>query len=308
MVKWCMVVQDNARVSPRDIYVQRVNAVMDHVESHLADDLQLERLAEVAQFSPFHFHRIFAATTGETLSRFINRVRLERSTVLMRQHPARALTQIAYECGFSSSSAFTRSFRERYQTTPSVWRARRHALSPNQTEEMTPPDVLLKQIEEPWSTPVQLVQLDPCEVGYVRHFGPFQGQSQIFTKMFSELYQWATPLGYVTDATLILAAYHDSPTLTSEEHLRVSACIEVPKEAKPSGAIGRMQMAGGLHAVGSFVLSPKDYEAAWNWMWGHWLPNSGYEPTDSPAFERYVNPSQTADSMDVEICIPVKAM
>ena len=48
-------------------YEQRVNRVIDHVRAHLAEELSLDRLARVAAFSPFHFHRIFRAITGETL-------------------------------------------------------------------------------------------------------------------------------------------------------------------------------------------------------------------------------------------------
>jgi len=40
-------------------YEKRVNQVIDHVHDHLAEDLQLERLARIALFSPFHFHRLF---------------------------------------------------------------------------------------------------------------------------------------------------------------------------------------------------------------------------------------------------------
>jgi AraC-like DNA-binding protein len=57
--------------SNRREYERRINRVIDHVQAHLANDLTLERLAGVAVFSPFHFHRIFAAITGGTLSDFI---------------------------------------------------------------------------------------------------------------------------------------------------------------------------------------------------------------------------------------------
>ena len=48
-------------------YIDRVNRVVDHVLAHLAEPLRLADLAEVAHFSPFHFHRIFSAMVGETI-------------------------------------------------------------------------------------------------------------------------------------------------------------------------------------------------------------------------------------------------
>ena len=50
----------------RTIYIERVNAVIDYIEHHLADDLSLSTLADVAHFSPYHFHRVFSTLVGET--------------------------------------------------------------------------------------------------------------------------------------------------------------------------------------------------------------------------------------------------
>ena len=83
----------------RPIYIERVNAVIDYIEAHLADELSLSTLADVAHFSPYHFHRVFSTLVGETLSRFISRLRIERSATLLIQHPQRAITDIAADCG-----------------------------------------------------------------------------------------------------------------------------------------------------------------------------------------------------------------
>ena len=50
-------------------YARRVNRVIDHVREHLGDELSLAGLARLAAFSPFHFHRVFRAVTGETAVR-----------------------------------------------------------------------------------------------------------------------------------------------------------------------------------------------------------------------------------------------
>ena len=62
----------------RKEYIRRVNIVIDFVEKNLDKDLSLEFLSDKAYFSPFHFHRIFSAIVGETVSSFINRKRIER--------------------------------------------------------------------------------------------------------------------------------------------------------------------------------------------------------------------------------------
>ena len=48
-------------------YLHRINKVIDYIEHHLNEELNIEKLSEVACFSPFHFNRIFSAFVGETL-------------------------------------------------------------------------------------------------------------------------------------------------------------------------------------------------------------------------------------------------
>ena len=83
---------------------------MDYVRRNLDSDLSLDELAKVAYFSPYHFHRIFKATTGETLVQFTQRARLERAAYLMKASPERELGSIALEVGFSAQSDFSRVF------------------------------------------------------------------------------------------------------------------------------------------------------------------------------------------------------
>ncbi|MFP4469190.1 MAG: AraC family transcriptional regulator [Bacteroidales bacterium] len=73
----------------RQEYIARINRVMDFVERNLSADLNLETLAGVANFSPFHFHRLFSAMTGETLNHFIRRARLERAEHPQKKHIVR---------------------------------------------------------------------------------------------------------------------------------------------------------------------------------------------------------------------------
>src|SRR5580700_7656659 len=100
-----------ATESTRNEYAARMNRDMDYLQEHLADPLDLERLAAVACFSPFHFHRLFSAWMGETLQVFVHRLRLERAAQLLVFNRVRSISDIALECGFSSSSAFARAFK-----------------------------------------------------------------------------------------------------------------------------------------------------------------------------------------------------
>ena len=110
---------DGARLE----YDKRVNRVIDHVRAHLAEPLTLADLARVAAFSPFHFHRVFRAITGETLFGFIQRVRVERAAAaLIGRHDASVL-EIALDHGFASAATFARAFRTHFGMSATRWRA-----------------------------------------------------------------------------------------------------------------------------------------------------------------------------------------
>ena len=96
-----------------------MNRVVDHIQRHLADPLDLGQLAAVACFSPFHFHRLFRAWTGETLQAFVHRLRLERAAQLLVFDQFQSISNIALECGFSSSNAFARAFKMAFGTSAS---------------------------------------------------------------------------------------------------------------------------------------------------------------------------------------------
>ena len=58
-------------------YNRRMHAVVDYIDRHLDQKLDLAALADVASFSPFHFHRLFRALMGEALGDYVRRRRLE---------------------------------------------------------------------------------------------------------------------------------------------------------------------------------------------------------------------------------------
>ncbi len=112
----------------RQEYVSRINNVMNYVDKHLDSTLNLRVLAEVANYSPYHFHRIFTVMTGETPNAYVLRKRVERAAMFLLNNPKISITEIAYSCGFGSVSLFSRSFRAYFGTTAKDYRMREKAI------------------------------------------------------------------------------------------------------------------------------------------------------------------------------------
>jgi AraC family transcriptional regulator len=306
---------------------------MDHVERNLDRPLTLEELAGVACFSPFHFHRLFTALTGETLHQFILRVRVERAANQLRQNPGKSITAIALDCGFGSSAAFARAFRAAFGTTASGWRAGSSKIRQSKGKAgqesagparydppvgvMVTPDESDGREKMPSRTlPVKEAQsvrietIDAMPVAYVRHVGPYAGDAKLFERLFGTLCQWVGARGLFGPTTKLLTIYHDNPEVTSPDKLRISVCATVPAGTRAEGDVGTMTVDGGKYAVAKYELDPSEYGAAWNWLMGVWLPSSGFQPDDRHCFELTLNnpKEHPAGKHIVEIWEPVRPL
>jgi AraC family transcriptional regulator len=98
----------------------RLRRVLAYVEEHLAEDITVSNLAKVACLSVFHFTRAFAAATGVPPNRYVSRRRLETARAMIAT--GSSLSEIAFNCQFSSQSSFTRAFRRATGMTPAEYR------------------------------------------------------------------------------------------------------------------------------------------------------------------------------------------
>jgi AraC family transcriptional regulator len=99
----------------------RLKRVLAYIEEHLADDITVADLANVACLSIFHFTRAFAASMGVPPHRYVSRRRLESAKAMIATGRA-SLGEIALDCRFSSQSSFTRAFRRATGMTPAEYR------------------------------------------------------------------------------------------------------------------------------------------------------------------------------------------
>lgn len=317
-------------------YLARIHRVMDHIEAHLGEPMTLEALAGVACFSPFHFHRIFSANAGESLSRFILRLRLERAANQLLAQRDKSVTAVALDCGFGSSAAFARAFRTAFGASASEWREhdgkirqangkaredrdRRGGDHDGRTPAMTaggpsdrssemPPSPNVLPVKEAES--VRIEMLDRTTVAYVRHVGPYAGDEALFGRLFGRLCQWAGPRGLLGPSAKFLTIYHDNPEITDEDRLRISVSITVPEGTRPEGEVGVMTIEPGKYVVARFTLDASEFGAAWNWLMAAWFPSSGYQPDDRYCFELALNdPHQHPEHKHVvEIWEPVRSL
>lgn len=100
---------------------RRLRRVLDLIEAKLADDLNLQDLANAACLSPFHFARSFRNTMGKTPHQYLVERRIARAKQMLAARVA-SLADIAAHTGFKTQSGFTRTFRKATGETPGRFR------------------------------------------------------------------------------------------------------------------------------------------------------------------------------------------
>jgi AraC family transcriptional regulator len=104
-------------------YGQRLRRVLTYVEEHLDEDLSLNKLAQLACLSPYHFHRIYRSMPGEKVAQTVRRLRLHQAGADLSSSGT-PTTEVAKQAGFSTVEGFTRAFADDCGLPPGVFRDR----------------------------------------------------------------------------------------------------------------------------------------------------------------------------------------
>lgn len=315
--------------TPREDYLGRVHRVMDHIDAHLADPLDLPSLAAVAAFSPWHFHRVFLAVAGETPGDRVRRRRLEVAALRLLATPARTALSIALDVGFGSAEVFTRAFKAHFGVTPSAWRRgghrawsqARHAQLRNihQAHGKAHQDLAALLADDRRTAgadrgstskgstmKVTIDTLPPLRVAYLRHVGAY-GDPAIGA-LWQRFAAWCTAQGLAGRACW--GVTRDAPDITVPEQCRYDCAVEVDEGFRPSGPIAVQTVPGGLYACTDFTGPASRIHDAWMVLCGDWLPGSGWQSDDRPSLEAYgtgLSVDPVTGAFSCRLCFPVRA-
>ena len=263
------------RVSTRDWYQERVLRAWRHIADNLDDDLPLDRLAGIAGFSPYHFHRIFRGMTGESVQACVRRMRLERAGEELQRSERRVL-DIALDAGFDSQEGFDRAFRRHFGSSPSEFRD---------------------------NAGIAVRRLPARTVAAVRRVGPYDQVGQAWMRLMS----WAGPRGLMSAFPELVGVVHDDPEACDPATLRYDAALTLREPVDPPPGVRIDTLAPGDYVC---LVHRGPYSSlgdAYAKLAGAWLPDSGREAAALPSLEFYRNNPQNTRPEDLltEIAIPL---
>ncbi len=275
-------------------YHERILRVLLHIQANLDRPLELQDLARIACFSPYHFHRIFRGMVGEPVHEHVRRLRLERAAGRLKLQDE-AVTDVALDAGYESHEAFTRAFHAMFETSPSEFRASRRA-APDSPSGVHYSDASGYHTPEYGNLPpVEVVTLPPQRILFLRHVGAYDEVGATWSKLGA----WAGRRGLIGPATRFIGISWDDPDVTPGDKLRYDAAITLTRPVEPEGEFGVTELAAGEYATirhtGPYATLSRSYQM----LLGVWLPQSGRELREAPCFEVYLNSPQTTRPEDL---------
>ncbi|MEZ5648383.1 MAG: AraC family transcriptional regulator [Alphaproteobacteria bacterium] len=276
-------------------YAERLSRVIAYIYDHLDDDIDLYKLAEIACLSPYHWHRVYHALHGETLAATVKRLRLHRAAAFLAHTPM-TMEAIAMKSGYASPQAFTRAFSEVYGMPPAQYRKNGSHTKFDLNSKTSFPEVSMYN--------VRIENIPAMALAAIDHYGSYM----MIGKAFEIVFSWFGVRNLIKADTRAIGIYYDDPASIAEENLRSKAGLVVPDSFHIEPPLTRAEITGGTYAVLRHQGPYADMRSAYNWLYGTWLVQSGYETADAPIFEDYLNNPREVAPQDLltDIYLPLR--
>lgn len=247
----------------RSEYIRRVGLILDYIYKNLDGDLSLEKIAEVSCFSKFHCHRIYQSIADENIASTIRRLRLQRAARSLAESNM-SVSRISRSAGYTHPDSFIRKFSQDFGYSPAEYRKRNLLVNPYQPKiELTP----------------------TLELAAIQHRGDYMMIGSAFTR----LRVTGKEQCFLTEESRAFGIFYSDPTIVKEKDLQSKACYTLNGNNTTGEEIEHISLESQTYATIIHQGPHHELDAAYRWLYGVWLIESGYEPADEPVLEEYLN-------------------
>ncbi len=270
-----------------------VNRSMDYILQHLQEDLSVDAVAAHVFMSKYHFSRMFKEETGESPYAFIKRCKLDQSAIDLKLNPAKAITDIGLDYGYSASN-YSAAFKKHRETSPSAFRQSIPAHS--MAVPFDPERVAHFQTAEEYGAHIEIRELDDLFVLYERFMGDYADLEKNWYRFLD------ARESLLHEETVLAERFFHDPSITGAAQCVCDLCMTVEPDCAQSNVL---RIDGGKWAVSRFDGEIRDIFETLQGIFSVWLPQSGYRMTRRYGLNLYRRIDRENHRVVMDLCIPV---
>jgi AraC family transcriptional regulator len=285
-----------------------IQRTLDYIEENLDQQVTLLQLAEVACFSPFHYHRVFQTMVGDSVMNYVRKRRLTSAAVRLFYTDEKVI-DIAFDVGFQYQESFNRAFKNFYGVTPKQYREAKRLTGPLIGKACL---FINHYIGGICMEPTLVTKPAFHIIGYELRTKNKDGQNNMDIPQFWQQYMQKN-----------LGCSIPDPINKNQE---LGICTNFDPETGEFVYVIGMEVKEGTQAPEGMVYmsfpeqeyvvftTPKSDEqsfsstiqSTWNNIFTNWFPQSGYEHAGTVEFELYDERCYGSENKEMDIYIPVK--
>jgi len=276
-------------------YQKSIDKVLTYIDTNLDEKPDLDKLAEMANLSKFHFHRIMRAFLDESLGSYINRIRLETAVKLLR-YSAQPINDIAYQIGYDTPSAFSKGFKKMFGVSPTYIRKNKSLKNEQKNTAM----INNFQLVETTKTIKDIQVIFQQSKGKIGDNTTKANWETLFAK--------AQKLQVLNPESKFYGINWDDPEITPKEKVRYDACISIQNNINTETNFSSKTISGGKYLCFLYKGDYQNLGLVYNHIFRDWIIKKDYDLREEPIFEQYINNKEITATEDLltEIFIPIK--
>lgn len=253
-------------------YHKSINRVLEYIQGNLDARIDLKTLAGIAHISPYHFHRIFKATIGESLAGYVQRLRMEYVVEQLKTSPL-SLGELALRTGYSSEQALSRAFKKHFDLPPKAFKT-----------------LFFQEVFSDALVP-RICRVSARAVITLRREATDQTR-------WPRLYTYAMANRLLTEATESLELIRDG---------RYSPALSTRTPVEADQLVDSLLLSEGLYAIFTHKGNPDRISELYDAVLHYWIPGSKYRMRAETPYVIYLNhPALVAEeNLLTEIYVPV---
>ena len=271
-----------------------INQSIDYILQHFDEDISAKDVAEHFHFSEFYFCRCFKELTGESVYKFIKRLKMNQSAVDIKLVKDRPITEIGLDYGYSSSN-YSSAFKKHHNVSPAEFRKSTNVTgmsNPFYTEGLSGFDTF-----EDYAGKIIVRELPGVLVIYERVIGNYIDLKEKWPQFLAKYRE------YINEDTLFIERFFDDPAIASLESCIYDICISTDESCKLENVTA---IKGGKFAIFHYEGGIRNIFCSVQGLFSVWLPESGYIMDERYGLNIYRKIVGNSENVAMDLCVPVK--